>query len=111
MNPFVVPEKIYISTSARDMRAGINTLSAYVEATLQKDPCDGALYVFLSRDHKRCKMLRYDGGTWCMWTLMPTKDVFRFRHTSDERTSVEVDRASLIMLLSGIDPSGAVYAR
>ena len=111
MNPFVVPEKIYISTKARDMRAGINTLVAYVEAALQKEPCDGSLYVFLSRDHKRLKMLRYDGGTWCMWTLMPTEGMFRFRHESDEIPSVEVDRASLVMLLSGVDPSTAIYAR
>ena len=48
------------------MRAGINTLAAAVCAELGGDPRDGTLWVFLSRDLRRCKMLRYDAGCWCM---------------------------------------------
>ena len=111
MNPFVVPPRVLVSNRPRDMRAGINTLAAEAEAALGADPCDGSLYVFLSRDLRRCKMLRYDGGVWCMWSLAPARGAFRWRRPPSGAPAVEVDRAALVMLLSGLDPSAAVCAR
>ena len=111
MNPFVVPGRILVSPRPRDMRAGINTLAAEVEAALGADPCDGSLYVFLSRDCRRCKMLRFDAGSWCMWTLTPPQGAFRWRHGRGGGAAVEVGRAALVELLCGLDPSAAVRAR
>ena len=63
------------------------------------------------RDLGRCKMLRYDAGCWCMWTLLPSEGAFRWAHSREGEPAVEVDRAALVMLLSGLDPSAAVRSR
>ena len=111
MNPFVCPENIYISTRPKDMRAGINTLAQEIEGSLGHNPLDGSLYVFMSKNHKRIKMLSYEDGIWCMWTLLPTDKVFRFHVKEEHGFSVEVDRVALLMLLSGLNPSAALYGR
>ena len=111
MNPLATPPRVMVSRRPRDMRAGINTLAAAVCAELGGDPRDGTLWVFLSRDLRRCKMLRYDAGCWCMWTLLPSEGAFRWAHSREGEPAVEVDRAALVMLLSGLDPSAAVRSR
>ena len=56
-------------------------------------------------------MLRYDAGCWCMWTLLPSEGAFRWAHSREGEPAVEVDRAALVMLPSGLDPSAAVRSR
>lgn len=111
MNPFTVPERVFVSSVPRDMRAGIAALARAVCAECGGDPLDGALYVFVSRDRRRCKMLRHEAGWWCMWTLMPAPGTFRWRHSGPGSAPVEVDRAALLALLSGLDPMAAIRAR
>ena len=60
MNPFTTPDAIYISKKPQDMRAGIQRLAAIVATDFGRDPMDGALYRFVSRDCEKAKLLRFD---------------------------------------------------
>lgn len=75
------------------MRAGMNTLAAAVCAEPGGDPRDGTLWVFLSRDLRRCKMLRCDAGCWCMWTLLPSEGAFRWAHSRAGGVPIVLSRA------------------
>lgn len=47
------------------MRAGIDTLSTYVQQALGRSPCDGAAYAFRRRRGTRLKLVVWDGtGVW-----------------------------------------------
>jgi hypothetical protein len=50
VNPFTTPDRIFVSLRPQDMRAGIQRLAETVAAEFGRDPMDGALYVFVSRD-------------------------------------------------------------
>ena len=67
VNPFAAPQRVFVSASPCDMRAGILTLAERVSSQLGRDPSDGSLYCFVSRDCRKCKMVRFDDGAWCMW--------------------------------------------
>ena len=67
MNPFTTPDAIYISKKPQDMRASIQRLASIVAADFGRDPMDGALYCFVSRDCEKMKLLRFDVNGWCMW--------------------------------------------
>ncbi len=56
MNPFSAPDAIYISKRPQDMRAGIQRLASIVAADFGRDPMDGALYCFVSRDCEKMKL-------------------------------------------------------
>ncbi len=60
MNPFSTPDAIYISKRPQDMRAGMQRLAAIVAADFGRDPMDGALYCFVSRDCEKMKLLVFD---------------------------------------------------
>ena len=59
------PERIWLAVEAVDMRLGIDGLSARIEASLGRTPCDGTAYAFTNRRRSRLKLLVWDGtGVW-----------------------------------------------
>ena len=101
MNPFAAPQRVFVSASPCDMRAGILTLAERVSSQLGRDPSDGSLYCFVSRDRRKCKMVRFDDGAWCMWYVRPCEGTFRWSFGGGG-PSVEVERRQLLWLLEGL---------
>lgn len=102
MNPFNIPEKIYISRYPQDMRAGIPRLSCLIAAEFECDPMDGSLYIFVSRDCEKIKMLQFNVNGWCLSYCRLLEGTFRWRHSNDE-TLLEIEPRQLIWLLDGLD--------
>jgi transposase len=50
-----------------DMRKGFDGLSALVTEGLQRDPVNGDVYIFVSRDRVRAKVLQWDGTGLCIY--------------------------------------------
>ena len=108
MNPFTTPDRILISTRPQDMRAGINRLCQVVVAELGCDPADGTLFVFVSRDCRKVKMLRFETSAWCMWYVTLATGTFSWEWGRDGPCLV-AERRQLLWLLEGlsIDQPGA----
>jgi transposase len=63
------PERIWLAVEAVDMRLGIDGLSARIQASLGRTPCDGTAYAFTNRRRSRLKLLVWDGtGVWLSQT-------------------------------------------
>ena len=62
------------------MRAGIQRLAAIAAADFGRDPMDGALYCFVSRDCEKAKLLRSDVNGWCMYYVRLAEGGFKWRH-------------------------------
>lgn len=58
---------VYACRQPTDMRKSFNTLSALVGAVMKRDPLSGELYLFVSRDRKRAKVLYWDGTGLCLF--------------------------------------------
>ena len=104
MNPFTTPDRIYILRRPQDMRAGVQRLSALVAAEFGMDPADGSLYVFVSRDLEKCKMLRVDVNGGCLYYARLAEGTFRLRRTGAGDELVLLERRRLMWLLDGLDP-------
>lgn len=102
MNPFVTPDRIYVCTRPQDMRAGIESLAATVSAWMGMEPADGSLYVFVSRDRRKLKMLRFETSAWCMWYVRLAKGALRWSWDR-EGASLEAERRQLLWLLEGLE--------
>lgn len=104
MNPFASPERIYVSLKPQDMRAGIQRLAEIVTTEFGRDPMDGALYVFVSRDCAKAKMIRFETSAWCLYYVRLLKGTFRWRHAGDSGEPVlAAERRQLLWLLEGLD--------
>lgn len=102
MNPFTTPDNIYLARRPQDMRVGINRLSAIVSLECLDDPTDGSLYVFVSRDAKKCKMLRFDGNGWILYYCTMCEGTFKWSGGDGGEPMLCIDRRQLHWLLDGL---------
>ena len=58
--------KVYAFAGPVDMRRGFDGLSLLVREELGRDPLDGSLYLFVSRNRIRAKILVWDGTGLCL---------------------------------------------
>lgn len=59
--------EVYAYTSPADMRKGHDGLSRLVEDELGRDPLSGEMFLFVSRDRRRAKVLMWDGTGLCLY--------------------------------------------
>ena len=58
---------ILLGVAAADFRRGIDGLVAQLRNTLQQDPSDGTIFIFINRSRTMIRALSYDGtGYWLM---------------------------------------------
>lgn len=104
MNPFASPERIFISAHPQDMRAGIAKLSAIVAATFGHDPADGSLYVFVSRDAKQLKAIKFECNAWVMYTVKLCRGTFKWKGDKQgDGCCLCLERRELMWLLEGLE--------
>ena len=58
---------VYAYGAPTDMRKGFDGLGALVTQQLARDPLSGDVYLFLSRDRVRAKVLHFDGTGLCVY--------------------------------------------
>jgi len=95
--------KIYYCTSPTDMRKGFDTLAALVREFLREDPLSGHLFLFVSRNRYRLKILYWDADGFALWYKRLEEGTFRLPRVSSEAAAVELKASELAMLLDGID--------
>ena len=61
--------RIYFVGGFTDMRCGRYTLSNVVKNNLGLDPYDGSAFVFMSRDHRKCKILLFRDHMYRLYDL------------------------------------------
>lgn len=104
MNPFTIPDRIFISRYPHDMRAGIQRLAEIATVDFGMEPTDGSLYVFVSRTADKLKMLRFETNGWCMYYCRLCEGAFRWEHAPDsDEMLLVIERRQLIWLLEGLD--------
>lgn len=95
--------RIFLCTSATDMRRGFDRLAGMVEQSLKQDPLSGNLFVFRNRPGDKLKILYWDKDGYCIWYKRLEEGTFRFPRVAEGQSSAEVKASELAMLLEGID--------
>ena len=85
------------------MRAGIQRLASVITTDTPYDPTDGALYVFVSRDFEKIKMLRFEVNGWCMYYVRLCEGGFKWEHSEREQPILKIERRQLLWLLEGME--------
>lgn len=100
--------RIFVATQPVDGRKGVDSLTAMVRSALGHDPLSGHLYVFFSRRCERVRVVYWDRNGFAMWTKRLERGRFHPSFTEDGRLQASaIDAATLMMLLEGIELSGA----
>jgi transposase len=92
---------VYAYGAPADMRKGFDGLSALVMQKLAKDPLNGDVYLFLSRDRIRAKVLHFDGTGLCMYAKRLERGRFASLWRADARDPIRLTVSELDLFLDG----------
>lgn len=97
--------RVFLARAPQDMRRGMDALSAVVRNEHQRDPTAGDMYIFLSRNRRRLKVLVYEsGGYWLGMKRLDRGTFARLGTTPPSNAlAIELSPTSLAALLEGLD--------
>lgn len=96
--------RVFVASVPVDLRRSFDSLASCTQELLQQDPLSGHLFVFRNRQGDRVKILYWDRTGYCLWYKRLEKGTFRLPSSPG---GVEISTAELVLLLEGIDLSGA----
>lgn len=99
---------VYAYAQPVDMRKGFDGLSALVTAGLQRDPLNGDVYIFLSRDRVRAKVLHWDGTGLCIYAKRLERGRFARLWRDENDSPVTLTISELDLFLEGSTMVGRV---
>ncbi|MCU0294366.1 MAG: IS66 family insertion sequence element accessory protein TnpB [Thermoanaerobaculaceae bacterium] len=97
--------RVFAYSSPADMRKGFDGLYGLVADHLKHDPLSGDLFLFVSGNRKRAKVLLWDGTGLCLYAKRLEKG--RFARVWGD-TSAELTMAELHLFLEGSQLVGKV---
>lgn len=86
---------------AVDMRKGYDGLYALVKQGLGADPLSGELYLFVSRNRKRAKVLHWDGTGLCIYAKRLEHGRFACLWAGRENQALVLTMSELQLFLEG----------
>ncbi|MEZ6101135.1 MAG: IS66 family insertion sequence element accessory protein TnpB [Pirellulaceae bacterium] len=99
--------RIFICTTATDMRKQFDGLVAIVSHTFGKDVMTGDYFVFVNRAQNRCKVLCWDRDGFAVWAKRLERGRFQLPSAKDDSIVAEIDGTTLAMILGGVDLGSA----
>lgn len=97
---------VFAFTEAVDMRKSFNTLSAIVETQMKRDVLTGDLFLFVSADRKRAKVLYFDGTGLCLLSKRLEKGKFVALWKRKREGGMELSLSELALFIEGSDSVG-----
>jgi transposase len=99
--------RVYLCTSACDMRKSFDGLHALVTQSMELDAFAGHMFVFASRRRDRIKILYWDRDGFAVWAKRLEEGTYAMPFGESAEKRREITAAELGALLSGIDLSQA----
>ena len=99
---------VYAYGVPTDMRKGFDGLAALVAQRLGRDPLSGDVFVFLSRDRVRTKVLHFDGTGLCIYAKRLERGRFAALWRDGSRDPITLTVSELDLFLDGSTVVGRV---
>lgn len=91
----------YLCQGATDMRKGIATLAQLVRNNLHREPDEGDVFIFMSRNRRSIKILHHDTNGYVLYWKKLDRDRFLLPVFSQETQRYEITWEKLVILLEG----------
>jgi transposase len=99
--------RIFVYRYDTDMRKSFDGLSALVRNSMGQEVLSGDYFVFFNRISDRCKILLWDRDGFVVWAKRLERGSFQRPSPKQDEKAMEIDPATLSMILSGIDLNSA----
>jgi transposase len=99
---------VYAYAAPTDMRKGFDGLAGLVSQRLGRDPLNGDVYLFLSRNRVRTKVLHFDGTGLCIYAKRLERGRFAPLWRDGTREPITLTVSELDLFLDGSTIVGRV---
>ncbi len=99
---------VYAYDGPVDMRRGFDGLYGMVTNGLKRDPLGGDLFVFVSRDRRRAKVLLWDGTGLCIYAKRLERGRFACLWGNEKSGSLQLTMSELQLFLEGSTAVGRI---
>jgi transposase len=93
--------RVYAYASPADLRKGFDGLTALVEQELGCEALSGDLFLFVSRDRIRAKVLVFDGSGLCLLSKRLERGQFASLWREGEGGALRLSQGELSLFLEG----------
>lgn len=101
-------QRVYAYGAPVDMRKGFDGLYGLVKSSLGRDPLSGDLYLFVSRNRIRAKVLVWDGTGLCVYAKRLERGRFAKLWGASNEGPLKLSRSELELFLEGCKMIGRV---
>lgn len=95
--------RVYLAREPCDMRKSFRGLSGLVREKLSADPLSGHVFCFLNKRRTLLKLLVHVRTGYAIYYRRLSRGTFQLPPIAEGQAQVEVDVATLTMMLEGID--------
>lgn len=95
--------RVFVASEPIDLHLSFDRLAGLVRNQLQADPLSGHLFVFFNRARTRTKIFAFDRNGYAVYYRRLERGTFQLPTVPADAPRVEVDAATLAMILEGID--------
>lgn len=103
--------RIFVATRPADFRRSYDGLCALISGELGQEPRSGDLFVFFNLRASQIKILFWDRDGYCLVAKRLEEGTFRRLDSSDGASKVEIDSATLMLILEGLDAKSLTKRR
>ena len=100
--------RVFAYTEPVDMRKGFDGLYGMVVNILGRDPLSGDVFLFVSRNRRRAKVLLWDGTGLCLYAKRLERGRFARLWGGEGTSQLELTMAELALFLEGSHLVGKV---
>jgi transposase len=95
--------RIFFCTTPTSMNYSFDRLMGRAQEIFDQDPTSGHLFLFLSRQRDRLKILFWDCDGFCIWYKRLERGTFQLLTTTNDEQGIELSEVQLNRLLGGFD--------
>jgi transposase len=94
--------RVYLCSTAVDLRKSFDGLSGLVESVFHGDLLEGHLFLFLNKRRDRIKALWWDRDGLALFYKRLERGTFEMPRAGGDAPQIELDATELTMLLGGV---------
>ncbi len=99
---------VFVYTAPTDMRKSFNTLGAIVEEKMDRNILSGDMFVFVSKNRTRAKVLFWDGTGLCLYAKRLERNHFKAPWKQQNNGVAKWTMSELMLFLEGSEFAGRI---
>ena len=94
--------KFHLYSQPTDMRKSFDGLSGLIQNSLESDPKNGSVFMFINKKRDKLKLLHWQGVGYTLYYKRLESGTFQLPEYDLSAGSIKIDYAQMIMIIDGL---------